>query len=85
MKIYADPKGSISLMEEVNALYAEQNRGRKAYGEWMKRLSMTDRAPRGKCSTYFQSNAHSRPALAGSEQAMHKNQLALVKLSSRGK
>lgn len=49
-----DAKGDQELIAGLAFLAS----GQKAYGEWLKRLSVNDRAPRGKCGRYFA--VHSR-------------------------
>ncbi len=51
-----DPKGDQELIEAIQYLA----RGQKAYGEWLKKLSANDRAPRGKCGRYFATHTRFR-------------------------
>jgi hypothetical protein len=53
-EIFIDPKGDKDILERL--LFAMY--GQKPYGEWLKRLTKNERAPRGKCGKYFIKNVH---------------------------
>jgi hypothetical protein len=53
-EIFIDPKGDKETIELL--FFAVQ--GQKPYGEWLKRLTRGEKAPRGKCGKFFIENAH---------------------------
>jgi len=53
-EMFFDPKGDAEIIERMHFV----TQGQKAYGEWFKRLTKNEKAPRGKCGTYFAKNAH---------------------------
>lgn len=67
--IYADPKGSIQLQNKFIALCNSIDESRTPYYEWMRKLTVRDKPPRGKCAKYFEVNSSRRPALAAVRQS----------------
>lgn len=63
--IYIDPKGDKALAKQAEEILLFYTTGRNAYGEWMKKLSITDNPPRGRCGSYFKEMAQDRTRLAG--------------------
>lgn len=54
-----DPKGDQEMIESFLFLA----RGQVAYGEWLKKLSVNDKAPRGECGRYFAAHSHLRRSI----------------------
>jgi len=51
-----DPKGDFSIIENTMFIC----NGQLPFGEWLKKLSKNDTAPRGACSSYFDKNVRFR-------------------------
>ncbi|MGI2995048.1 hypothetical protein [Vibrio alginolyticus] len=56
MPTIIDPKGDFSIIE--NTMF--RCNGQLPFGEWLKKLSKRDTAPRGACSDYFVKNVRFR-------------------------
>jgi hypothetical protein len=53
-EMFLDPKGDREIIERMFFVTQCQ----KPYGEWIKRLTKNEKAPRGKCGKYFIKNSH---------------------------
>lgn len=76
-EVFIDPMGDSDLQQGL-VFYTH---GQTAYGEWLKKLSAQDRAPRGKCAAFFAKHQQLRdtPGKGFVKQLIKANQQRLAR------